>query len=81
MFIYLTVTSMILGIFPSSPLIAYFGLSAQFEPLIRALKQGHITTFHRVLDEWRPWFARRGLYHILNERCEILLWRNLFRRT
>ncbi|KDQ12429.1 hypothetical protein BOTBODRAFT_34401 [Botryobasidium botryosum FD-172 SS1] len=80
-FTYLLATSLMLGIFPHPSLVDYFGLTAQFGPLIRAIKLGHIAGFKSALDQQRSWFAKRALYIHLREKCEVLVWRSLFRRT
>jgi hypothetical protein len=51
-----------------------------FEPLIHHYKTGNVAVWRQELDEKREWYRRRGIWLILYERGEILVWRNLLRR-
>jgi hypothetical protein len=51
-----------------------------FDPLIHHYKTGNVAGWRRELDEKREWYRRRGIWLILYERGEILVWRNLLRR-
>ena len=51
-----------------------------FESLIHLYKTGNVAGWRRELDDKREWYRRRGIWLILYERGEILVWRNLLRR-
>jgi len=81
-FIYLLSTSIPLGRLPHPGLLAYFSLSDQFSPLIRATRLGDIATYRSALSgKWRAWFARRGVWMMLREKGEVIVWRSLIRRV
>lgn len=73
--------SLPLGIFPKSVLLHEFSLTRQFANIIRSMKLGDIALFRTSISQWRRWFARRGLWLLLKEKCEVLVWRSLIRRT
>ena len=85
--IYLVTSNIILGRFPSAHLLRRpeaADLSEKFGPLCTAIAKGDIASFRRYLDldsENADWFlSKRILLQLLN-RCEILVWRSLARRT
>ncbi|KAF8300480.1 hypothetical protein DL93DRAFT_549056 [Clavulina sp. PMI_390] len=78
--IYATAACLIIGRFPTQPLLEHFGLSEQYSPIIMAIKKGDLTLFRTSMRRWRRWFGERGLYLLLKERLEVLVWRSLIRR-
>jgi hypothetical protein len=78
---YMIAASLPLGIFPNSVLLHEFSLTQQFARIIQSMKLGNIALFRRSLSQWRKWFAKRGLWLLLKEKCEVLVWRSLVRRT
>lgn len=85
--IYLTASNIILGRFPSPQLFQRpeaVGLSEKFRPLCIAIAKGDISSFRRYLDldsDNAEWFVRKRILLQLANRCEILVWRSLARRT
>ncbi|KAL9131454.1 MAG: hypothetical protein Q9217_000602 [Psora testacea] len=85
--IYLVTSNLILGRFPSTKLWQNpeaAGLQEIFEPICVAIARGDLASFRRYLDvdsEHAEWFLRRRILLQLSNRCEILVWRSLARRT
>lgn len=85
--IYLITSNIILGRFPSSQLLERpeaAGLFQKFEPICMAIVKGDLASFHRFVDinnEHADWFIRKRILLQLSNRCEILVWRSLARRT
>ncbi|KAF8470364.1 hypothetical protein JB92DRAFT_3135155 [Gautieria morchelliformis] len=77
----LVTVSILLGIFPHPHLLAMFGLSDYFLPLIRAIKLGDRSAFRQHLDSNIEWFRERYIYLILRAKGEVLVIRSLFRRA
>ncbi|KAF8341214.1 uncharacterized protein EI90DRAFT_2905635 [Cantharellus anzutake] len=76
-FTYLVATAIPIGIFPSTSLLEHFGLTSRYGPLIDSIKRGTFT--HSILRSGK-WFARRGVWMLLREKGEVLVWRSLIRR-
>lgn len=51
--------------------------------MIEAIKYGDPARFHRHIadPEHFKWFLGKGIYLTLRNRCQVLIWRSLFRRT
>lgn len=85
--IYLISSNIILGRFPSFQLLQRpeaAGLSEKFGPLCTAIAKGDIASFRRYLDidsEKIEWFLSKRIFLQLSNRCEVLVWRSLARRT
>lgn len=85
--IYLITSNIILGRFPSSQLLERpeaAGLFEKFEPICMAIVKGDLASFRRFMDmdsENADWFIRKRILLQLSNRCEILVWRSLARRT
>ncbi|KAH0605796.1 uncharacterized protein H6S33_004253 [Morchella sextelata] len=88
--LYMITSALILGKFPSESLLARpeaHGLAQMFYPICRAIRLGDFRGFRHALGDegpetWRrQWWIRRELYLALRNRCQILLWRGLIRRT
>jgi len=85
--IYLIASNIILGRFPSSQLLQRpeaACLREIFEPLCRAIVRGDLASFRRYLNldsENADWFLSKRIFLQLSNRCEILVWRSLARRT
>ena len=71
--------NLLLGLLPDPAMLRAYSLT-HFEPLIHHYKTGNVAGWRRELDEKREWYRRRGIWLILFERGEILVWRNLLRR-
>ena len=84
---YLITSNVILGRFPSATLwqkAEAAGLQEKFQPICRAIAKGDLASFRRYLDinsEHAEWFLRRRILLQLSNRCEVLIWRSLARRT
>ncbi|KAI9654568.1 MAG: hypothetical protein M1831_005329 [Alyxoria varia] len=85
--IYLIASNMILGRFPSQNQYSKpetTDLRDKFEPICKAIALGDISTFNQLTDSNNAnanWLAH---YHILlqiKNRCEVLVWRSLARKT
>lgn len=85
--IYLITSNMILGRFPRSHVYQRpeaQGLREKFEPICRAIAQGDIASFRALTDINNPstaWFLHWRILLQIANRCEVLLWRSLARRT
>lgn len=73
--------SILLGIFPHPHLLATFGLSEPFLPLVHAIKAGDRSAFRLHLDSNMEWFRERHIYLVLRAKGEVLVVRSLFRRA
>lgn len=71
--------NLLLGLLPDPAMLRAYSLT-HFEPLIHYFKTGNVAGWRRELDEKREWYRRRGIWLILYERGEILVWRNLLRK-
>lgn len=78
---------MILGRFPSQQLYQRpeaKGLAERFQPLCRAIAKGDLATFRRLTEiknEQTNWFIYYRIFFQIRNRCEVLVWRSLIRRT
>lgn len=85
--IYLIACNIILGRFPSQHAFnrpEAQGLRERFLPLCRAIQQGDLAAFHGHLSFDGPhtdWFLHFRILLQLRNRCEVLVWRSLVRRT
>ncbi len=84
---YLISSNIILGRFPSSQLLQRpeaSGLAGKFQPLCRSITKGDLASFRCLVDlesENAEWFLSRRILLQLSNRCEILVWRSLARRS
>lgn len=84
---YLITSNIILGRFPASTMWQRpeaAGLQDKFGPICAAIKLGDLASFRRHLDlesSHAEWFLRKRILLQLSNRCEILVWRSLARRT
>jgi len=72
--------NLLLGSLPTRSCLQTYNLP-QFIPLLAAFRQGNIPAWRRELDVNREWYRRRSVWLLLMERGEILVWRNLFRKS
>lgn len=79
--LYLTTASMPLGVFTSIELLEISNLSKPFLPLIVAMQKGDYTGFHAHLGTYEDWFYKYEIFLYLDQRCDMILYRSLFRRT
>ncbi|MCJ1435342.1 hypothetical protein MMC27_004714 [Xylographa pallens] len=85
--VYLIVSNLILGRFPSMQVLGRSeaqGLQVIFLPICQAIKKGDLATFRSLLDMDHPnaaWLLRKRILLQLRNRCEVLVWRSLARRT
>lgn len=79
--LYLTTASLPLGIFTVPQVLHMSGLAEYFLPLMKALQQGDYQGFHQHLDANESWFSGHEIYLYLDQRCDMILFRSLFRRT
>lgn len=85
--IYLITSNIILGRFPSSQLLQRpeaAGLFEKFEPICMAIVRGDLAAFRCYMamdNENADWFIRKRILLQLSNRCDILVWRSLARRT
>jgi hypothetical protein len=85
--IYLLASNVIMGRFPTDALYRLpeaDGLRERFQPLCYAIKMGDLATFRRLTDyhhEHAQWFLYFRIFLQLRNRCEVLVWRSLIRRT
>lgn len=85
--VYLIASNIVLGRFPSQDLLnrpEARGLAERFMPLCFAIRQGNLAAFHQHLDVNGPhadWFLHLRILLQLKNRCEVLVWRSLVRKT
>ena len=85
--IYLITANMILGRFPSNNLYRRpeaRGLKGKFEPFCQCIAKGDLATFRSLtsLDsDNAEWYLQRRILLQIANRCEVLVWRSLARRT
>ena len=85
--IYLITSNIILGRFPNAQLYQRpeaMGLQDRFQPICTAIARGDLTSFRRYVDLdtlYAEWFLRKRILLQLSNRCEVLVWRSLARRT
>ena len=85
--VYLISSNIILGRFPSSQLLQRpeaEGLGSIFLPLCQAIRKGDQLTFQRILgleSASAAWLLRNRILFQLRNRCEVLVWRSLARKT
>lgn len=80
-FIRLVTCQIILGRFPIPTLLDEFNLQPQFAPLIQAIKTGNRSQYYECFWKWSEWYRRRGIWLVLREKGEVLVWRSLVRET
>lgn len=84
---YLIATNICLGRFPSTTLFSRAeanDIGRIFIPLCKIIQLGDLGRFHQYLDlqsDSGQWFLKRSLLFQLRDRCEIIVWRSLIRRT
>lgn len=85
--IYLITSNMILGRSPKPSVYQRpeaRGLREKFEPLCSAIAKGDIASFRTLTDMNNPstsWFLHWRILLQITNRCEVLIWRSLARRT
>jgi hypothetical protein len=85
--IYLITSNIILGRFPSTALLSRpeaHGLADRFAPLCAAIRSGNLTHFHHLTSlssPHAPWYLHHRILFQLQNRCEVLVWRSLVRKT
>ena len=85
--VYLIASNIILGRFPSQALLGRpeaRGLAERFLPICMAIRKGDLASFRRHLDfhgEHADWFLHFRILLQLKNRCEVLVWRSLVRKT
>ena len=85
--IYLIASNIILGRFPSDAILNRLeaqGLRERFLPLCWAIQQGNLAAFQEHMDFNSPnaeWFLHFRILLQLRNRCEVLAWRSLVRKT
>lgn len=85
--VYLITSNIILGRFPSTQLLGrpeVEGLGDRFLPVCQAIAKGDLATFRNLLsldNDNADWFISRRIFLQLRNRCEILVWRSLARKT
>jgi hypothetical protein len=85
--IYLITSNLILGRFPSNALLSRpeaNGFADRFQPLCAAIRSGNLAQFHHLTSLASPhatWFLHHRILFQLQNRCEVLVWRSLVRKT
>ena len=72
--------NLLLGRLPDPAMLRAYSLK-HFSPLIHHHRTGNVAAWRQELEEKREWYRRRGIWLLLFERGEILVWRNLLRRA
>jgi hypothetical protein len=68
---------MVRGCLPSQALLQGLQLEPHYGPLVSALKTGNITAFEERLMERCEFFRLKGLFVILKEKCQLVMFRNV----
>lgn len=85
--LYLITSNIILGRFPTPRLLQRpeaVGFAEKFQPICAAIAKGDLASFRKYLDLDTPhaeWFLQKRILLQLSNRCEVLVWRSLARRT
>lgn len=86
--IYLMASSIICGRLPTTTLFQHLpeaqGIYHHFEPLLSAIRSGNLAGFRRHMDYNSPhaaFFLKYRIFLQLRNRCEVLVWRSLVRKT
>lgn len=85
--VYLIASNLTMGRFPSAALLRRDearGLYERFGPLMQAIRTGNLALLHRHLDmngAHADWFMHFRILLQLQNRCEVLVWRSLVRKT
>lgn len=85
--IYLIAANMILGRFPNLEIYnrpEAAGLQERFQPIIDTLIKGDLETFRRLTHRQTPiaqWFFHYKMFLQIEQFCEVIVWRSLFRRA
>ena len=85
--IYLITSNIILGRFPTTRLLQRpeaKGLAEKFWPICQCIVKGDLATFRRLLDlnsDDAEWYLGKRILLQLSNRCEVLVWRSLARKT
>ena len=85
--IYLITSNIILGRFPSQRILhrqEAQGLGDKFLHICHAIRKGNVATFRSLVDFDNPnaeWFLQKRILLQLRNRCEVLVWRSLTRKT
>ena len=85
--IYLITANIILGRFPSARLYLRQeaqGLREKFEPICKCIAKGDLATFRLLTDlesDDAEWFLHKRIFLQITNRCEVLVWRSMARRT
>lgn len=85
--VYLITCNIILGRFPSSALLSRpeaQGFAERFQPLCLAIRSGNLASFYHLTSLSSPhaaWFLHYRILFQLQNRCEVLAWRSLVRKT
>ena len=85
--IYLITSNIILGRFPSNLLLRRSearGLAEKFRPICQCIVKGDLATFRSLLaldGNNAEWFLSKRILLQLRNRCEVLVWRSLARKT
>jgi hypothetical protein len=85
--VYLITCNIILGRFPHQDLFSRpeaHGLAERFQPVCAAIRSGDLKSFHHLTSLDGPhaaWFLHYRILFPLQNRCEVLAWRSLVRKT
>lgn len=85
--IYLIASNITLGRFPSPQFLQRpeaEGLKERFTPICESIAKGDMARFRQLLDlnnDDAEWFLRKRILLQLSNRCEIIVWRSLARKT
>jgi hypothetical protein len=85
--VYLITCNIILGRFPHQDLFSRpeaHGLAERFQPVCAAIRSGDLKSFHHLTSLDGPhaaWFLHYRILFQLQNRCEVLAWRSLVRKT
>lgn len=71
--------SILLGRYPTLPLLQSYGLAELYWPLVTSAKSGNYGHFMQHLEgDYRPWFLKNRLHILLKNRSKIPLFRQVF---
>lgn len=73
--------SLVCGYTPSQALLQAFDLTAQYQPIIDALRTANGSSLENHINSLIGWLTRHGLYLFMKEKMNVLLWISVFRKT
>ena len=75
---YLMCVGLVRGRVPCKSLVFKYKWDFIFDKLCNAYIHGNFKDYNSILNEFEDVFIQKGLYMIMKERCQLVMFRNLF---